>query len=80
MLTTEQTNTIQIDGQTYNIVKRTTVGDEIISGHLNSAREMKELKQAALLYVRKPKGSVVFFTIEFENGKVASSPVRLRRW
>lgn len=81
-MTTEITNptTCQIDGTTYEIVKRSTREDEIADGHFNSAKNMAELKQSALLFIKKPKGSVVFFTVEFESGQILSNPARLGRW
>lgn len=68
-----------IDGVAYEIVNRFTVEDEIAAGHLNNAREMRRLRHAAMLFLRRPRGAVKYFTVEFENGAVASNPVSLGR-
>jgi hypothetical protein len=64
---------ISIDGITYDVVREETVKSLEESGLLNLACHLKEHNQYSHLYLRRPKGKVMFFAVKGENGNCSST-------
>jgi hypothetical protein len=68
--------TININGITYEILSRITPKDQENAGRIHLANEMRSLNQAAQLYLKRPKGRKMYFTVENLKGQ-ASEPISL---
>ena len=71
--------TLTLDGISYTVIERKTPESCETDGLLNLTAHMREYRQAAHLYLRRPNGKVTFFAVEGEHGGY-STVARLGRW
>lgn len=60
--------TVRIDGITYEVHVSHTPEQADAEGWHNIARAMRERKQTRHVYLRRPKGRVLYFAVE-QNGR-----------
>lgn len=74
--------TIKINGIAYEVMAQTTADDMAAKGMVNAAAMMQADRKTRLLSLRRPKGQINYFAIEFLHpvyGIHYSNPISLGR-
>lgn len=56
---------VRVDGVEYAVLRSRTPEQSEADGHHNIAASMRDLSQARHLYLKRPKGNVMYFTAEY---------------